>query len=95
MEHDADALADAVRIRGWVKAQHADGARGGGGKALAHFDGRRLAGAIGTEEAQQLAAVHVEAQAVDGAGGTESLDHGVDDERCLVSVKSCIHGHSV
>ena len=60
--------AGSVRVLGHdVDAQHPDGAGAGPRKAGQHADQRRLAGAVGTEQAEELALLDLERDLVDRA----------------------------
>src|SRR5206468_155808 len=47
-------------------AEDLDRSRGGGNQTERHADGRRLAGAVGTEESEELGALDLEVESVDG-----------------------------
>ena len=61
-------------------AEHLDLARVGRGQALADLDGRRLAGAVGPEQAEALAAADLEVEAVDGDDVAVGFAELADDE---------------
>ena len=59
-----------------VDAGHAQRAAGGRQQAAEHAKGRRLAGAVGAEQAEDLAALHLEADVID-RGEVAELAHQV------------------
>ena len=73
----ADPLADLLRLAGHVAAGHHGRAAVDGQQGGEHPQRRRLAGAVGTEEAEDLAPGHLDAHAPDGVhaapGGAERL----------------------
>ena len=81
--HIADALADSERLLAHVHAIDEDGAFGRGQVAGDDLHRRRLAGAVGAEEAEDFALLHLERNGVDGAlgavglGESAYLDHRV------------------
>jgi hypothetical protein len=64
-----------------VVAADRDAARGRHEEARDHLHGRRLARAVGPEEAEHLAAAHREAHVVDGREGAEALGEVADLDR--------------
>ncbi len=66
LEHEADVPADVVACGGDVEAAHAGGAGGGSRERAEHVDRRALAGAVGAEETEDLAAGDAERNAADG-----------------------------
>ena len=66
LELDADALLELDRVAPRVDAEHGDLAAVGLVEALEDLDRRRLAGAVGPEQAEDLAAADLEVDAVDG-----------------------------
>ena len=77
----ADAALDLERLAHRIEAQHLDRAAADLGQAQHHQDGRRLAGAVGPEQAEDLAAADVEVDGVDGALRAVELQQaaGLDD----------------
>ena len=63
---DAEPLTEVALVRIPPAAEHFDIACVGLGKPLADLDRRRLAGAIGTKEAEALAGTNGEVEAIDG-----------------------------
>ena len=87
----AEQLADDVRLTAYVVAEHLARAavdRQQGGEHLEH---RGLAGAVGSEDAEDLAAADLEVDVVDGALVAEGLDQalGPDCGCGLVHVPQC------
>src|SRR5207249_2992622 len=81
LEHDADPLA-VGRLRACgIEAEHVDTAAVALAVALEDLDGRRLAGAIWSEQAEDLAFVDVEADAAHGFVGPVGLAQVVDEDR--------------
>jgi hypothetical protein len=78
LEHEADVPADGVALAGDVEAVHAGGAGGGPGERAEHVDRRALAGAVGAEEAEDLAAGDGERHTADGLDLAVGLDERVD-----------------
>jgi hypothetical protein len=70
--------ADVVPLAGNVEAVHAGGAGGGTRQRAEHVDRRALAGAVGAEEAEDLAAGDGERDAADGLDLAVGLDEGLD-----------------
>ena len=68
LQHHADARPQPRVVGDRVQPEHLDGAGVGADEALAHLDGRGLAGAVGAEQRQHLGGVHVEVEAGDGGG---------------------------
>mmetsp|Transcript_29280 Transcript_29280/g.53020 ORF Transcript_29280/g.53020 Transcript_29280/m.53020 type:complete len:262 (-) Transcript_29280:10-795(-) len=64
LRHHAQRLARGGVVVHHVVAHHAHAALGGTGQAGQHADQRRLAGAVGAEQAEELAAADVEADAI-------------------------------
>src|SRR3989440_258461 len=71
LERDADAEAHVDGLAGDVEPGHFGPPGGRKEEGAQHVDERRLARAVGTEEAVDLARLHVEVDAVDGAGLVE------------------------
>ena len=63
----ADPALDLERLAHRIEAQHLDRAAAGLGQPEHHQDGRRLAGAVGPEQAEDLAAADAEVDRVDRA----------------------------
>jgi hypothetical protein len=61
-----------------IKPRHANGAGVGRAQAFDHFEGRGFAGAVGTEDAEDLARVHGEVDAIDGGKLAVALDQASD-----------------
>jgi hypothetical protein len=78
LEDEADVAADVVALGGDVEAAHARVARGGSRERAEHVDRRALAGAVGAEEAEDLAAGDGERNAADGLDLAVRLDELVD-----------------
>ena len=74
----ADVAADFQRLRHDVIAGDLGDAAGRGQIRRQDAHCRGFAGAVGTEEADDLALVHLEADAVDGQDGTEILGELID-----------------
>ena len=55
-------------------------------QAAQHAEGGGLAGAVGPEQAEDLAAAHLEVDVVDGGEGAEFLDQLLDLDHRLVPV---------
>ena len=66
-----------------VRAEHPHLAGVAAAVALEHLDRRRLAGAVGAEQREDLAAADVEVQPVDGGGVAVALDQPPDRDRRL------------
>src|SRR5690606_35402547 len=66
LELDADDLADVVGLGDGVEAVELDGAAVWFAQALDHFEGGGFASAVGPEDAEDLAFVDLEVDAVDG-----------------------------
>src|SRR6516165_4928111 len=83
----ADAALDRERLARRIEAEHAHLAAGDFRQPQQHQDGRRLAGAVGAEQAENLAAPDVKRDMVDGDrraigfGEALGLDHGVCGHR--------------
>ena len=79
LKRGADRLAHVCALADDVVAGHARRARGGRQQRGEHQHGRRLAGAVGAEEAVDLAGLDLEVDAVDGADAAlELADEAVD-----------------
>ncbi len=78
LEDEADVPADVVALGGDVEAAHAGGAGGGPRERAEHVDRRALAGAVGAEEAEDLAASDGERDAADGLDLAVGLGELVD-----------------
>ena len=72
----ADPPAEPVAGGRRVEAEHRDRAAVGAAQALQDLDGGRLAGAVGAEEAEQLAAAHGEGDAAEHLGRCRSACGG-------------------
>ena len=96
LRHDAEPGADARPVGARVEAQHPQRAVGDRRDAADHAHRRGLAGAVGTEEAEGLAAVHVDVDAVDGGEVTEALHQpaGVDQRQIFGLGGHVIHPRS-
>jgi hypothetical protein len=73
LEDEADVAADVVSLAHDVVAGDARAARGGAREGAEHVDGRRLAGAVGSEEPEDLAGGDLEAHAPHGLDLAEGL----------------------
>ena len=80
LEHRADQAASGGGPR--LGAEHADAAGVRRHETEEHRDRRRLAGAVRSEQGERLAALHGEAQAVDGEHRSEAAAHRVE-HHCL------------
>ncbi len=89
LEHDPD-LRERVGELGVREAVDGGAPGGGGDQADERAQGGRLAGSVGTEEADDLALVDVEAQVVDGPHGAEVLGEVLnrDDGHVQVIIRS-------
>jgi hypothetical protein len=84
LQLDADSLLERARVAHDVDAQHLGAARIGRAQALEDLDRRRLAGAVGAEQAEDLAAVDAEGDAVYGVQLSVGLAQLVDgDDRAV------------
>ena len=95
LEDEADVAADVVALADDVVAGDVGAAAGRLGERAEHVDRRRLAGAVGAEEAEDLAAGDVEADAAHGLDLAEGLSEvlDVDRELChIVAVPSAMPG---
>ena len=91
---DADQLADTMRLAGDVDAEDPRLARVDRQQRREHPQHRGLAGAVRSEDAEDLALAHLEVDAVDGAQVAELLHQSARvDGRCLCHVSSsgCKH----
>ena len=86
----ADAALDLERLAHRVEAQHVDRAAAGLGEPEHHQDGRRLARAVGPEQAEDLAAADAEVDRIDRAGRSVELQQaaGFDD---IVGLEGVAH----
>ena len=73
LERGADRVADPGALLDHVESGDPGGARGGWEKGGEHVDGGRLPGAVGSEEAIDLAGVDLEVDPVDGPDPTLEL----------------------
>jgi hypothetical protein len=73
LRDDTDDFADLVGIADDIVAGDARESGGRGDERGEHAQQRGLAGAVGAEQAEDLAVAHSEAQAVDGAEIAEAL----------------------
>ncbi len=85
LRHVADALARRGARRAQVDAGDAQRAAGRRQQAAEHAEGGRLAGAVGAEQAEDLAGLDLEADVVDGGEGAE-LAHQIADLDGVVAV---------
>lgn len=76
LEGDADAAADLVGLGYGVVAGDGDGAAGGEEEGDEHSDDGGFAGAVGSEEAVDFAALDGEIDVIDGLDGAEAADQG-------------------
>ena len=85
LEDDADPLAEGALAQAGVEAEHPDIASVGAAVALEDLDERGLAGAVGAEQGEHLAAAHGEVDAVErlhavvGLAHAANLDGGLGD----------------
>jgi hypothetical protein len=86
LQDDADPLAELGRLRLRVHAEDGDGAAGPPAEALEDLDGGGLARAVGAEEAEDLAAAHVEVDAAQHLTVAVAHGEGADLDR--------VHGRS-
>ena len=75
---EADPLLDALGIADDVDAGDDGGAGVGAGEGREHVDGRRLAGAVGAEEREDLAAGDLEVETVEDDLASERLSQAPD-----------------
>ena len=73
LRHHADPRADLLAVGGRVESEDRQLALGHRRDAADHAHRRRLAGAVGAEEAERLASVHLDIDPVDGGEVTEAL----------------------
>jgi|GEM_PF-5141032 len=78
LRDDADVLLDTGHLRRQVKAQHAGVTGRGARQAGKHADGRRFAGAVGPQEAEDLAFAHGEINPVHSAHRRAAFRRRVD-----------------
>ena len=92
----ADLALDAQRLAGRVEAHDADDAPGRLGQAEQHQDGRRLAGAVGPEQAEHLAGPDREVERLDGGEVAVLLGQAAgDDDRVVGHVgEQLAHRHA-
>ena len=81
LQLDADTLAELAGCGAPIEAEQLDLAGVGVGEAFADLDGGGLAGAIGAEQAEALAAVDFEIEAIDGDHIGEGFAQGAEEER--------------
>ena len=81
LQHDPDARAQRSRALAGIEAEHGDLAGAAVAVALEDLDGRRLAGAVGTEQPEDLAALHGEVDPADGLEVAVGLSQTVDLDR--------------
>ena len=89
LEHDADLLPEAALALARVVAEHRDLAGVGLAVAFEDLDHRRLAGAVGAEQREHLAAGHREVHAVEGGRALRSSCAGRGSGRRRVNPSSC------
>ena len=87
LQHDADALAQLARAQLRVVAEHRDVALAAVAVALEDLDRRRLARAVGPEQAEHLAAPDREVDPADRLQIAVALAQAADLDRQLV-----VHG---
>ena len=76
-----------------VDARHLQRAAGGREQAAQHAERGRLAGAVGPEQAEDLAALDLEADVIDGGESAEPPDQIVDlDHRLVRGHRSVVRG---
>jgi hypothetical protein len=82
LQLDTDHGADLVGLADGVEARHLDAAGVGLAQALDHLEGGGLAGAVGAEDAEDLAGADVEVDAGDGGEAFVAFDEAADlDDR--------------
>ena len=69
--HDANLAFERDRVRGKIVTKNLDAAGGRREQASEHLDGGGFAGAVGTEEAKELAGRHGQVDIADGGKGAE------------------------
>ena len=77
---DADLALDFEGMGGEVEAEDLDVAGGGREQAGEHFDGGGFAGAVGAEEAEELARGDGEGDVIDGGEGAEAAGEVADGD---------------
>src|SRR5262249_24974971 len=82
LEHDADALAVGLLLACRIEAEHVDPAAVALAVALEDLHGRRLAGAVRAEQAEDLALLDVERDSAHGLVLAVRLAQFLDDDRC-------------
>ena len=91
LAHVADVGLDQLGLRADVEAGHGAPAAAGGENAAEHADGGRFAGPVGSQETEDFALGHLEADVIDGHETAEPLfqvfGHHGEIVRCVV------HGH--
>ena len=83
LEDEADVAADVVALGDDVEAADARRPRTSAGEGAEHVDRRALAGAVGAEEAEDLARRDGERDAADGVDLAVGLDEPLDVDRGL------------
>jgi hypothetical protein len=86
LEHDAEAPARLVRMGGHVQPVDADAAAGGLQQRGQHLDGGGLAGAVGPQEGEYLAASHREIEAAHGLEGAEGAHQPLDIDHAFHAI---------
>jgi hypothetical protein len=81
LRHVADFAANAAAVAAHVETEHGALALVGRQQAAHHADGRRLAGAVGTEKAGDLAFGNLHRDVIDHGAAGVTLDHAanIDD----------------
>src|ERR1019366_1728854 len=76
LQADADAVLELAGLHLGIAAEDADASAGARAQALEDFDGGGLTGAIGAEQAEDIAGAHVEIYALDGRKTAVALAQG-------------------
>ena len=87
LQRDAEARAQPGLVGGPAAAEHLHVAGGGLVEPLEDLDGGGLAGAVGAEQAEALAAAHDEVEAVDGDDVAVALDEAVHFDGVLAHAR--------
>src|SRR5439155_4615369 len=92
LRHDAEPSADLRTVAYRVEVEDAKRARGRRRYAADHAHRRALAGAVRAEEAERLAALHVEVDAVDRGETAELLDEpaGMNQRRACAHARTLL-----
>ena len=93
LRHVADPPADADRVGDQVAAGDRGGAGGGFEQRGQHAQRRRLAGAVGAEEADDLTGLDVEVDPDDGVDLLLALAEGAGEPAGVDHVRQLAHGH--